>query len=199
MFDLAYKSASDYELILKLMLNGATCVEIPRAVASFRYGGVSIVNEEESIEECRQILKKHYNVFLPDKTAVDNFLKWLYIPKEIVDTISQSKIDKNFLRKVHLFINYHSKEMGKYYVMNESHTLSKALKKVKFFFIPIFEILENSNYAKFYLFKYINIFSVIRDKYDLHFQIFNLNIFSIRRRINEKAFYIFNIPIIKIY
>ena len=199
MFDLAYKSASDYELILKLMLNGATCVEIPRTVANFRYGGVSIEQSEYSTDECRQILKKYFGKFLPDKTAIDNFLKQLLIPKGIINTIAESRTDKNFLKRVYDFLSENSKELGQYWLVNEAHTLIKAPRKVKFFFIPIFEILENSNYAKFYLFKYINIFSIIRDKYDLHFQIFNLNIFSIRRRINEKAFYIFKIPIIKIY
>lgn len=199
MFDLAYKSASDYELILKLMLNGATCVEIPRAVANFRYGGESLVNEEVSIDECRQILKKYFGEFLPDKTAVDNFLKWLYIPKEIIDEISKSKVNKVFLERIYQFLNENSKDLGHYYLVNETHLLAKVNKKIKLLYIPIIKIFENANCIKFYLFEHINIFNVMKDKYDLHFQIFNLNIFSIRRRINEKAFYIFNIPIIKIY
>ncbi len=50
-----YKSAADYELIVRMILNGEPMVYVPCNFTSFRYGGFSVNGEELSRRECAKI------------------------------------------------------------------------------------------------------------------------------------------------
>lgn len=63
-FDETFKSAGDYDLVMRLFLSKKyKGVFVPHVFCTFRMGGESNLNEETSQEECVQIFQKHYSQF----------------------------------------------------------------------------------------------------------------------------------------
>lgn len=60
-FDEKFKSAADYDLILRLVLNGCRSVKVSRVFTTFRLGGESCQNKDLSIAEQAKVLYKNYN------------------------------------------------------------------------------------------------------------------------------------------
>ncbi len=63
MFDLTYKSAGDYEFVLRLVFNKFKHAYIPYEFATFKMGGYSHQNIELSINEVSSFYQKHYSNF----------------------------------------------------------------------------------------------------------------------------------------
>ena len=62
-FDLRYRSAADYDLILRLVLSGRRACCVPRSFVTFRMGGFSCVNMAKSQEETGVIFSRLYNQY----------------------------------------------------------------------------------------------------------------------------------------
>lgn len=63
MHDLAYKCASDYDFILKMVLGGCSHVFCDCYLASFRLGGFSLKNADLSHNEIASFYQKHYKKY----------------------------------------------------------------------------------------------------------------------------------------
>ena len=63
-FDLNFKSASDYDLILRLVLRHYKYVTLKENIVTFRYIGESAKNVRLSVEEQLEILKKNYGSYV---------------------------------------------------------------------------------------------------------------------------------------
>lgn len=61
LFDVKYKSAADYELMLRLYEKGISIVFIPELLTYFRQGGYSQINEKLNMEEAYCIAQKYIN------------------------------------------------------------------------------------------------------------------------------------------
>lgn len=63
-FDLSYKSASDYDLILRLFLKRYKYVQLKDNIVNFRGGGVSQINFKTACLDVVSIFKKNYSPYL---------------------------------------------------------------------------------------------------------------------------------------
>ena len=61
MFDLQYKSAGDYDFVLRLFFNKHKQVYVPYEFVTFRRGGYSLENEDLSIREVSSFYQRYYN------------------------------------------------------------------------------------------------------------------------------------------
>lgn len=80
-YDLRYKSASDYDLILRFALSGKSGVEVPLHFATFVCGGHSQVNMADAQHEVGRIYARLYGKFDKGMTEEDGYQ--LYIKKKM--------------------------------------------------------------------------------------------------------------------
>lgn len=91
-YNLAYRSAADYDLIIRLVLNRYKGIEIPLNFVSFRMGGFSQQNWENSVTEVARIFTELYRPFYPLR---EEDARQIYISKQMPEELS-SKL-KEFL------------------------------------------------------------------------------------------------------
>lgn len=76
-----YRSAADYDLVLRLLLNGEQGVYVPLNFTTFRLGGFSIQGDKLSLAECcrirRNLLGKHAAELLKQGELDDDLLQQL--------------------------------------------------------------------------------------------------------------------------
>ncbi len=80
MFDLKYKSAADYEFVLKLVLNNCKSVYIPYEFVTFQLGGFSVNSINLAENEIADFYHKHFKSFC---FCFKNEYKNMYIYKRI--------------------------------------------------------------------------------------------------------------------
>lgn len=74
MFDVAnYRSAADFNFILKLCLSGAKAVFVPKVFTSYRHGGYSATDTDISRNECAATFAQLYSSLYPGFTIQDAF------------------------------------------------------------------------------------------------------------------------------
>ena len=64
MFDLAFKSAADYDLVIRLVLKKYKFAEIKQNIVTYRATGESVINIEKSRQEQVKIYKKLYSKYV---------------------------------------------------------------------------------------------------------------------------------------
>lgn len=74
LFNLCYKMAADYELMLRLFFRNVKFVHIDTILANYRNDGASVKAEVLSMNEANQI-KKMYNIGIEKRTILKNKLK----------------------------------------------------------------------------------------------------------------------------
>lgn len=77
MFDLKYKIASDYDLLLRFYASGVRFEYIDEVISNFRYGGISSVNYLEGSKEGKQISLQYLDQ-CPNKAFVLNQIERNY-------------------------------------------------------------------------------------------------------------------------
>ncbi len=98
-YDLQYKSASDYDFILKLFFKKYKAAVIPLTFATFRMGGESFENYELSWNECKKIAHKYYDeYYILDEKEEELFIKEAVLPDKLIkslDVLLNEKQDWN--------------------------------------------------------------------------------------------------------
>ena len=103
-FDTSYKSAADYDLLLRLIINGATGCFVPLTFSTFTLGGFSFSKENTKAveDECIRCLQNFYKVFYAVEMTYDEvdfiFRKHVY-PRQYIEIYKQSQelIRKRFI------------------------------------------------------------------------------------------------------
>lgn len=78
MYDLEYKSASDYDFVIKMIFNRCTFTFCNFTMATFRIGGFSFENNELSLNEVASFYKKYYSKY---SNITHEYAKSIYIYK----------------------------------------------------------------------------------------------------------------------
>ena len=198
-FDTNYKLSADYDLIIKLILNGATSVEIPHIIANFRHGGMSSLNAELSRSECEDIIKKHFAAEDDNDELVHNILYHILIPKKLFEKLEKSNIDPYLKQSIKNYALQNGLNLGKYVLIDDETLLQKSAKKIKLLFIPFFKVKVLENTKEYYIFNKAKFFEIETASNKTNYKLFNLPVFSARNYGSEKAFYVFNVPIFKYY
>lgn len=125
MYNLEYKSASDYDFVLKMIFNKCSYTFCNLTLANFRVGGFSIVNNELSANEISHFYQKYYNKFFPltiedarsiyvDKflafPIIKNLLPYLNFKNKFKFIFYQLKIRFNKIRRSILQIRFNRQE-----------------------------------------------------------------------------------------
>lgn len=195
LFDLRYKISADYDLIVKLILNGASFVKTPQVTVNFRNCGLCCSDSDNSTKESEQILKKHFKDALSTIDDIDHIRKNFIVPKALLKTIENSKTDM-LLKQSILHLAQSGYDYGNYVIFEPVITYKKALKKLKIFYIP-FTVKIRQNCKKFYLFNKIKIFEIKNTASKTIYKLLNIPVVGIRKNCNEFGLYLFTIPILK--
>lgn len=108
-FDLKYKSASDYDFIIKLVLNNAKYVTLKDITASFRAVGESVVNFEKSCNEQVAIFQENYSKYI--KTSFEECQRAFIVSCPPLRLLLSAHI-KDISMYLYIF-NYYLKELRK--------------------------------------------------------------------------------------
>ena len=87
-FDAAnFRSAADYNFILKLCLRGARFAYVPRNFTAYRHGGFSAGDRETSVAECIKSLHSLYSALVPGFSREEASRAYLdhVLPMEVFD------------------------------------------------------------------------------------------------------------------
>lgn len=80
-FDENYKIIADIDLYLRLYENGAIFKHIPYFVSIFSNDGISQTNRNRSIEEGKQLLRRHNILTMKQMIVLNSYLLWYNIKK----------------------------------------------------------------------------------------------------------------------
>lgn len=190
LFDTNYKSAGDYDLILRMLLNGVKSVEVPLNFVNFRLDGFSDVNQAQSIKECVKLFKENYKQILgcefDDNMCKDMFCNFI-VPKKLMKPIME-RIDDDLKVKVEdLLAN------GVINFNKDCYQIKKRMRitidddkfekrYIKILNIPFIKIVYMANKTKFFLFNALPLFKIIDRNRELKYFLFSfLPIWKIRR------------------
>lgn len=85
MYDLSYKSASDYEFVLKMFFNKCSFVYSNLTLATFRIGGFSYQDNDISIKEVAAFYQKYYSEYSPISIeTAENIFRYKLLPLKIM-------------------------------------------------------------------------------------------------------------------
>jgi glycosyltransferase involved in cell wall biosynthesis len=118
-FDESFNSAADFDFVLRLCLSGAKFVEVPSNFVSFRSGGISYVNQEQSICEYTRSCINNLNIFAKyDFKTYRQMYENLLLPKKLYEAIIHCLIGEYKRRFINLIEN-HSQDKGNFYKINK--------------------------------------------------------------------------------
>lgn len=104
-FDLKFKYAGDYDLILRLFLKNAKSVSVFVEAANYSMNGLSGSNYEDCIREYKQVYEKNYRNFVPKK-YYDEMARYGRQPRQLVNLFKEKNpevlqgMSKTFLVKL---------------------------------------------------------------------------------------------------
>ncbi len=93
-FDITYRSAADYDLLLRMIANGSKGCFVPCTFTTFRLGGFSADNKELAFEECARSLQNFYRNFYETEMSHDEvayILKHRIYPRKYLNIFKQSQ------------------------------------------------------------------------------------------------------------
>ena len=93
-FDTEYRSAADYDLLLRMIVAGAKGCFVPLVFTTFSLGGYSADNKELAVTECIRILRNFYAVFYQERMTweeVAYIIKHRIYPRWYINIYKQSQ------------------------------------------------------------------------------------------------------------
>lgn len=93
-FDTSYRSAADYDLLLRMITAGAKGCFVPLTFSTFSTGGFSEGNYEVAVEECICSLQNFFNSFYSVEMSyqeAEYIFKYRIFPKKYIDIYKQSQ------------------------------------------------------------------------------------------------------------
>ncbi len=157
-FDDTYRSAGDFDFVLKLILNGAKGVRVNLDFTSFRFigisSGLSDLGTKLSDEECIRSIADNYSPYGVNKDIARDIFYKTRIRRDILERIT------------YLIEDSLAKSIQKRYLSSASEIINvssdiprvPSVKKIKFKKITLFRICYYSKFKVYYLLKYIPIF-----------------------------------------
>ncbi len=139
LFDLTFKSASDYDLIIRLMIKKYKYCEIKDNIVSFRIDGESLTNVRISISEQLSIFKKIYSHYIHlSEQEYENIILKNYIPTKLL--YAMHIIDIRF------YLNYRRFRRFLKKIITFKLNLLKGFEYFTLFEKPIISPLVNNNF-----------------------------------------------------
>ena len=175
-FDDHFKNAGDYEFILRLFLSGAKGIQTKCVFVSYRLGGMSDVNSQQSRKECIDAYRKNFKKY-SDGISFDYKLMW-------DGMVFPIKLFNNILKDVHPSLrnimlsdwNSYEKFNPEYKKISKITYISKRFDKTKEFlkkYLGIKKVSYNNKTKKYFLG-----IPVLKTKYrDTNIKIYLLSIF----------------------
>lgn len=208
-FDETYKSASDYDFIVRMIMSGAKECESSCEFVCFRLGGFSVVNSEIGARECLEIIRKNYGLeSLKDCRELYFGLKvpthLFYKLKNSVSETIRDKMQGIYRRSLFGFCKG---KILSYPYVDETVRLEHFQYNIKLFnFIPILSvnlgICENIKNMDLFLFGIIPLFSCKKKENELTSKILGIPV--IKKKVSTKTngvcikYHCLGIPVIKI-
>lgn len=85
-FDETFRSAGDYDFVIRSCLSGGKCVEVPCNFVSYRLGGLSDAQQDQSEKECIRSFEKNYEPLMRGVDYRKLFYDFL-MPQELFEKI----------------------------------------------------------------------------------------------------------------
>ncbi len=194
-FNTKYKIAADLDLIINLILSGASYVKIPKVIANYRKNGIS-ADIDYCDTEVEHVLGKY---FKKELSGIKNLVDARYnslVPKALIESIMNSRADITIKQEIARHAE-RGVNLGKYILFKKHLSYEKSTKKIKLLFIPLIKIKSYrcprnlGAVEKIFKIEYTNDKTVYR--------LFGIPFVSVRNNQSEFALYLFNIPVIKYY
>ena len=84
--DKHFKSAGDYDFVMRMIMCGAIGYEMPYNFVNFRLGGFSDTQQQKSVDECIKSFEKNYKKLCPNIDAKTMFID-MVVPTKLYDAL----------------------------------------------------------------------------------------------------------------
>ncbi len=163
-----YKSAGDYDIVLRLILNGAKAVLVKNNFTSYRNVGLSSTNQEQSIKEASLALERNLSKFANSSIDYKKMFTKKIIPVKLVDKVKEV-VDihiVNEVQKEYTSSNQSGSEYFAYWTSLESYFLfsieeNSLQKNIKFLGFPLLKIRRDKKYKRYFLFGIFRIYKSV--------------------------------------
>lgn len=155
MFNLKYKSAADYDLIIRLMLKKYKYVQLNANIVSFRTGGESTVNKAYSDNEAIKILQNLYSPYIGgDRELYKSMFINKFVPVKLLLKLKVCKPRfylaeiKCFLRKIRKVVDALLKK-----ILEVSHKKYNNIDEryIKLLGLKLLKITKQNGVTKIYI------------------------------------------------
>lgn len=198
-----FKSAGDFDFIIRLFLNGSTCAECNYNFVSFRLGGLSDKQRQQSIDECKKIFVKNYHTLYPN-INVDKMFDHYIVPAELFDKLKQ-KVAPDITKQMQHIWDQSEKKPINFRVINKfpyvgtSKIVVKQNKFYLFDFLPLLKTKLKYNVKRYLLFGFLPVLKIKYKRGKIKSYLFGFIPFT---RVSDKygvfKLRVFGLPVIKI-
>ena len=192
-FDLTFKSAGDFDFIIRMFMSGAYGVELPNLLVSFRLGGMSYKQIDLSRREVAVAFNKNYSPLIEEDVDFLKMYMEQYVPKQLFEKI-KSTVHKKFMSSMGRLYKK-SKDCKDGYVKIPLNNMKSCDTKLLLFdCIQIFKFSKYKNKVKIYLFG-LPCFYKKTTQTDTVYRVLSIPVFTIKQSLNKRTFCLYKIPI----
>ncbi|MGL4982868.1 MAG: glycosyltransferase family 2 protein [Treponemataceae bacterium] len=142
-FNIEYKIASDYDLILRLLLSGSKAIYIDILFTTFRVDGLSSLSYDDNDIEYASILKSYYNKYANTDIDYKRMYHYIIVQKKIIDEILKLPLNNSTKIAMKAVISKTKLACDEYHIKKYSKVLPKVLMG-KYFWQSIFFFLKET-------------------------------------------------------
>ncbi len=196
-FDTSYKSAGDYDFVLRLFLNKKNGAEIPFNFVSFRLGGISNTQRDLSQKETIFALEKNFsNIIKSDIDYSEMYLKRL-VPNDFFKQLRQ-RVHPYLLPAMDRFFNT-SRKYDKQTRQMKFDLVKSYVSELRLFgLVPLFRLTRHyGNTRAFFLM--LPVFRKKQTNFRTIYSFFCIPVVTVKYKYNTATCHILNIPFIKYY
>lgn len=201
-FDETFRSAGDYDFVIRLCMSGATYVEIPDNFVSYRLGGLSDKQQEQSINECIKSFEKNYAQFHV-KTDYTGMYHELRVPVSLIQQLSHSvcpDLRQKMLKTIQKSKKTPANEcLITHYPLVQTTTTIEKTKWLLFGSLPVLSLISKQDgKIKTYAFFGLPIIHVFKQFNKCSYRILGVQLFQRKEKNNTVLYKFFYLPLVKI-
>lgn len=187
-FDSSFKSAGDYDFVIRLCLSGAKCCECRYDFVSYRLGGLSDKQQQQSVDECKKSFVKNYKR-LCSQTDIDRMFDKFIVNAELYAKVLDC-VSENIKKQMKIVWESGEALSDKLVKITNFPSVCAAAKVYLFDKIPVLKIEKYYDCTKYLLFGILPLFKI-----DLYKRLFLFNLFPIIKQ-KHNDICLFGLPVI---
>lgn len=192
-FDAGFKSAGDYDFIIRMFLSGAYGITLPYTFVSFRLGGLSYTQAQLSKNEVCMAMKNIYSNIVDCAIDYELLYSKHIVPQVLFDAVKQ-RVHPKLLHSLDLYWKKSKKYDEQRKKVNTDNIVSYVNEWCLFDFISLLRISKRRDDIKYFVF-WLPLFYKKTLSHEKIYRILCVPLFKIRYNSQKTCFYLYKIPV----